>query len=101
MKTTVPHGSRTLSSHLCFQVAAAFANQDYENLSKLVDRSQLLTSTHLQNQVPETIYLADTARENGAIAASAFGAGFGGSVWALVRKGDESAFIKKISDLYR
>ena len=41
----------------------------------------------LHNQVPETIYLARRARELGAVAASAFGAGFGGSVWALVAHG--------------
>ena len=34
--------------------------------------------------MPETIALARLAREGGAHAASAFGAGFGGSVWALV-----------------
>jgi len=55
-------------------------------LGGLVDRSQELTTTHLRNQVPETIFLAKAAREEGAIAASAFGAGFGGSVWALVPK---------------
>jgi galactokinase len=38
----------------------------------------------LGNQVPETIALAQSARELGAVAASAFGAGFGGSVYALV-----------------
>ena len=35
-------------------------------------------------KVPETVFLAKAARAAGAIAASAFGAGFGGSVWALV-----------------
>ena len=35
-------------------------------------------------KVPETVFLAKSARAEGALAASAFGAGFGGSVWALV-----------------
>ncbi len=34
------------------------------------------------------------ARSHGAVAASAFGAGFGGSVWALVRTADAPAFIE-------
>ena len=54
----------------------------------LVDRSQQLAERRLGNQVPETIELARSARELGARAASAFGAGFGGSVWALVSRAD-------------
>ena len=50
----------------------------------LVDRSQHAAETLLGNQVPETVTLARLARELGAHAASSFGAGFGGSVWALV-----------------
>jgi len=49
----------------------------------LVDHSQRSAELLLGNQVPETVFLARTARELGAVAASAFGAGFGGSVWAL------------------
>jgi len=33
--------------------------------------------------VPQTNYLQQSARRLGAVAASAFGAGFGGSVWAM------------------
>ncbi|MGH7679754.1 MAG: galactokinase family protein, partial [Gemmatimonadaceae bacterium] len=36
------------------------------------------------NQVPATNRLVRLARDSGAVAASAFGAGFGGSVWAMV-----------------
>jgi len=37
--------------------------------------------------------LAATARQSGAAAASAFGAGFGGSVWALVPTDRVSEFL--------
>jgi galactokinase len=57
---------------------------DLRGLGALVDRSQSLAETHLANQVPETIALARSARQLEAVAASSFGAGFGGSVWALV-----------------
>jgi len=45
--------------------------------------------------VPETIYLARRARELGAVAASAFGAGFGGAVWAMIRAVDADAFVAR------
>jgi galactokinase len=57
---------------------------DLTTLGGLVDRSQALAERWLGNQIPETVFLARSARELGAVAATAFGAGFGGSVWALV-----------------
>jgi galactokinase len=41
--------------------------------------------------VPETIALVAGAAVHGAVAASAFGAGFGGAVWAAFRHGDHGA----------
>mmetsp|Transcript_36304 Transcript_36304/g.108932 ORF Transcript_36304/g.108932 Transcript_36304/m.108932 type:complete len:472 (-) Transcript_36304:96-1511(-) len=73
--------------------ADAHARGDWAALGALVDRSQELTDTHLQNQVPETVFLAKSAREAGAVAASAFGAGFGGSVWACVVTAKTDAFV--------
>ena len=46
----------------------------------------------LGNQTPETIALTERATQLGAIAASPFGAGFGGSVWALVETARVSEF---------
>jgi len=57
---------------------------DVPRLAALSQASQADAETLLGNQVPETIALARAAREQGAFAASSFGAGFGGSVWALV-----------------
>ena len=62
---------------------ALLAN-DLAAFGTLVDRSMTNATSMLHNQVPETIFLARRARELGAVAASAFGAGFGGSVWAMV-----------------
>jgi galactokinase len=58
-----------------------------------VSQSQRLAESALRNQIPETSYLARRATELGAAAASAFGAGFGGSVWALVRDGEMAGFM--------
>ena len=64
----------------------ALAAGDLARFGALVDRSQHLTEIKLRNQVAETVFLAQSARRCGAIAASAFGAGFGGSVWSLVKR---------------
>jgi galactokinase len=70
-------------------------------LGALVDRSMQNADKMLHNQIPETIFLARTAREMGAVAASAFGAGFGGSVWALVRRAAAADFAARLNAGYR
>ena len=64
--------------------AAALAAGDLPAFGAAARESQRAAEDLLGNQVPETSTLARLAREQGAAAASAFGAGFGGSVWALV-----------------
>lgn len=63
---------------------AALSRRDLAEFGRQVDLSQHHTEVGLRNHVPETVALQRTARRLGAHAASAFGAGFGGSVWALV-----------------
>jgi galactokinase len=70
-------------------------------LGTLVDRSQELADRLLRNQVAETVYLSKSARECGAVAASSFGAGFGGSVWALVRNSEVDSFIANWRSKYQ
>ncbi len=78
-------------------VVDALRNADNDGVGALVDRSQQLAESVLGNQIAETVHLARTARRHGALAASAFGAGFGGSVWALVREDEAGEFL----DLWR
>jgi galactokinase len=73
----------------------ALRDGDLEKLGSVVDRSMALATTALANQVPETLYLARRARELGAVAASAFGAGFGGAVWAMIRASDAEGFVAR------
>ena len=73
-------------------VVDALRSHDYDRLGQLVDLSQELAHAYLKNQVEETNYLARSARAFGAIASSAFGAGFGGSVWALVEEVSATQF---------
>lgn len=70
-------------------------------LGEVVDRSQALAERLLGNQVPETAHLAGAARAAGAAAASGFGAGFGGSVWALVPEADAEPFLERWRADYR
>ena len=79
-------------------VADAIASRSLDQIGPLVDRSQQLAESALENQVPQTIELQRAARKLGAHAASAFGAGFGGSVWALI---DESTAAKFVADWKR
>jgi galactokinase len=72
--------------------AAALRVGDASALGSLAVRSTLLAADALQNQLPETLHLAASAPVHGALAASPFGAGFGGSVWALAPAAEAAAF---------
>ena len=72
--------------------ALAFANGDRDTLGHLAADSQREAAELLGNQIPETIAMAALARQVGAFASSSFGAGFGGSVWAVVPTADAAAF---------
>ncbi len=74
---------------------------DLDSFGETVDRSQKLTTELLKNQVSETKFLAKSARELGAVAASAFGAGFGGSVWSLVKADECKNYIEQWQAIYQ
>jgi galactokinase len=79
----------------------ALRDRDFARLGTLVDRSQHLAESVLGNQIPETVFLARDARYLGAAAASAFGAGFGGAVWAMVADSDRHEFVERWAEAYR
>ncbi len=78
----------------------ALARHEFDTFGTLVDKSQSAAENMLGNQVPETIWLAREARSLGAHAASAFGAGFGGSVWALVSQTEAAQFAHRWREAY-
>lgn len=78
----------------------ALALGDLGTFGALVDRSQAQAERLLGNQIDETIHLARAARGLEAVAASAFGAGFGGSVWALIERADSTRFLREWSADY-
>jgi galactokinase len=72
--------------------ARAFDAADAEAIGRVSLDSQREADEWLGNQIPETRVMAKLARECGALGASSFGAGFGGSVWALAHAADAAAF---------
>jgi galactokinase len=81
----------------CFEIIPevweALARGDARGLSAPVARSQELAEKVLLNQTPETTGFVRLALGLGAAAASAFGAGFGGAVWALVPEAEAARFL--------
>ena len=91
-----------LEHHLILPAAIeALGAGDLAAFGRLVNRSQRCAEKLLGNQVNETIFLVREARQLGAVAASAFGAGFGGSVWALVEADEAEAFVTMWAERYR
>ncbi|MGQ0766905.1 MAG: galactokinase family protein [Gemmatimonadota bacterium] len=79
---------------------AALGRGDLNSLGEIAHRSQRAAEEWLGNQVAQTVSLVGLAKANGAVAASAFGAGFGGSVWALVPVSDALAFAARWNRSY-
>jgi galactokinase len=81
--------------------ADALSRGDLAAFGAAVARSQLGAERALHNQIPETVGLVRRALAIGAIAASAFGAGFGGSVWAMVERAQSEEFVRRWARDYR
>jgi galactokinase len=79
----------------------AFDQADVRAIGTIATASQHDADVLLGNQIHETRTLAKVARDEGAFASSSFGAGFGGSVWALVRADESDAFGARWIDAYR
>jgi len=82
------------------RAADALDRADLTEFGRLVDKSQAGAERALENQIAETVHLQRYARELGATAASAFGAGFGGAVWAMVPTADAERFATRWRDKY-
>jgi galactokinase len=82
------------------EAAEALATMHLSRFGELVAMSQRGAEEALGNQVSATSSLVATAHGLGAVAASAFGAGFGGSVWAMVLREDADAFAARWRERY-
>lgn len=77
------------------KVSEYLKSGEIDKIGELIDLSHQNADKLLGNQVAETNFLQLSARGIGAVAASAFGAGFGGSVYALVKKSEAENFKKE------
>jgi galactokinase len=78
----------------------ALAAGDLAGFGHQVELSQQLSDRLLGNQIDQTAFLARAARQCGAAASSAFGAGFGGAVWAMVKADAAEEFLTNWAKLY-
>jgi galactokinase len=81
--------------------ADAVRRRDAAVLGVLSAASQHDADRLLDNQIDETRQLAALARGSGAFAASSFGAGFGGSVWALALRDEAVEVAERWRRAYR
>lgn len=82
-------------------VSELLAEERIDDVGDIIDVSQQNAERFLENQIAETIFLQSSAREIGAAAASAFGAGFGGSVYALVKTEEAEGFMSEWQRVYK
>ncbi|MDO4783601.1 MAG: galactokinase family protein [Propionibacteriaceae bacterium] len=88
------------SEELIPAATAALRRGDLAGFGAIAYASHDNASEVLGNQIPETDRLVALARELGALGATGFGAGFGGSVWALVPTPDAGGFAADWLDRY-
>lgn len=81
-------------------VGELLATGRIDKIGDAVNLSQQNAEWLLGNQIEETVFLQRSAREIGAVAASAFGAGFGGSIYAVVRTSDAADFCTEWQRVY-
>jgi galactokinase len=96
----LPHYTRRIEHFVAedqkFVPAAieALTKGDITTFGNIVNLSHDFGDTHLDNQIPETRTLVKLARELGAVGSSAFGAGFGGSAYAVIRESESERFCE-------
>ena len=82
------------------EATRALNARQYSTFGALVDASQRGAEMALENQIAETVSLVRSARKLGATAASSFGAGFGGSVWAMIPTDQAAEFTARWKSAY-
>jgi galactokinase len=83
------------STEIIPRASDALARADFRAFGEEVARSQRGAEMLLRNQIPETLALVRLALAEGASAASVFGGGFGGSVWALCGADEAEGFAER------
>ena len=82
------------------QAVAALEARNISEFGKLINESHNLSKKYLRNIVYEVDWLQKSANELGAIGATGFGAGFGGSCYAVIPKAQLDDFAYKWKEEY-
>jgi galactokinase len=82
------------------EATKALASHNHEDLARVTNLSHEASKTYLWNIAPEIEFLQKKALKLGALAASGFGAGFGGSAYALVPTKDAPRFAMQMKKAY-
>ena len=88
------------SEYILPELADAFSKDDRKKIASLLEDSHERTVSELLNTIPETAWLPREARRLGAVGATAFGAGFGGSCYAVVKSSECATFLERCRSSY-
>lgn len=80
---------------------AALEAEDLAGFGQAANLSHANARDLLKNQIPPTNFLQTSATQLGAAGATSFGAGFGGSVWAVVSEEEAPEFAAAWEEEYR
>ncbi len=79
---------------------AALKDRDLKEFGRLLSESHRASRDYLWNIVPEIDFLQRSACDLGAVGASGFGAGFGGSILAVTTSDEAEGFLRQWKEGY-
>jgi galactokinase len=85
---------------IIYQAVTSLKESDMKTYGALINESHKLSRTYLKNIADEVHHLQLLANELGALGATGFGGGFGGSCYALVQEGQANDFVAAWRDAY-
>ncbi len=85
---------------IIFEAVEWLKESRMEAYGRLINESHDLSRKHLKNIADEVDYLQQSANELGALGATGFGGGFGGSCYAVIQESQAENFIGQWSEKY-
>jgi len=85
---------------IIFEAVECLKESKMETYGRLINESHDLSREYLKNIADEVDYLQQIANEIGALGATGFGGGFGGSCYALVQVSQAEDFMDQWSEKY-
>ena len=86
---------------IIYRAVDCLKESDMKSYGSLINESHELSRTCLKNIADEVHFLQQLANELGALGATGFGGGFGGSCYALVKEDQADDFVAAWRDAYR